>query len=174
MVVHEEKKWWTWRCRDKKGGCVVKKRVAYGTKRLKPNYSKKQEASLISPSTPRPVTVHLPPAHHFHLCLAAPGTSVTTPVTTPLTTLSTTKKHRWPHISFFFLLQHARDSGCTHPLHGLEDSPIGDRHQGVQPPQGHRRSRRHRRGNRDAAAAQGLRGSSPRDHPSSILTTARD
>ncbi|QCE14787.1 hypothetical protein DEO72_LG11g1793 [Vigna unguiculata] len=61
--------------------------------------------------------------------------------------------------------------GCTHPLHGLEDSPARDRRQRVQPPQGRRRFRRHRRGNRDVAGARGLHGSSPRDHPSSILVT---
>jgi len=113
-------KWWCTKRRNdehggaeiKKGGCAVKKRVAYGTKWPKPKCSKKQEASLISPSTPRPITVHLPPTHHFHLCLVAPGTSVTT----PLTTLSTTKKT--PVTTHLLLL-----SSPTRARQGLHSSP---------------------------------------------------
>ena len=86
--------------------------------------------------------VHRPPARHFHLCLAAPGTSATTPVTMPVTT----------HLPFFFLLRRARDpfSICLEPPRFQEPLPLPQvprtaRHAAVDT--SHQRKRRRRETN---------------------------
>jgi len=62
MVVHEEKKRWTWRCRDKKRECAVKKKKAW---HMEPNdlnltaQRSKTQASFLSLSTPP--RCHWPP-----------------------------------------------------------------------------------------------------------------